>query len=159
AVKADVGRSLATVASLLYVTGKVNEALAAYRRSESLLAGLAASDPEVRGALAACRTSMARRLLHAGGVAEALAACKLARADREVLAAVPGASNDSRRAFADTLNELGIVLWQTNRPAEAVPEFRAALTIQQKLADENPADTDFRNAFANSHLHLANVLR
>ena len=67
----------------------VDEALAAYRRAESLLAGLAGSDPEARAALAACRTAMARPLLHAGKPAEALAACKLARADQEALAAAP----------------------------------------------------------------------
>jgi serine/threonine protein kinase/tetratricopeptide (TPR) repeat protein len=158
-IKADVGRSLTAVANLLYWTGKVDEALAAYRRSESLLAGVAGSDPEVRAALAACRTRMSRPLLHAGKPVEALAACKLARADREALAAVPGASNDSRGGLADTVNELGIVLWQTDKPAEAEPEFRTALSIQQKLVDENPADTRFRNFLANIHLSLGNVLR
>ena len=62
-VKVDVGRSLTAVASLLDATGKTDEALAAYRRSESLLAGLAGSDPAARAALAACRTRMARLLL------------------------------------------------------------------------------------------------
>ena len=55
-VKADVGRSLTEVASLLDLTGKREEAMATYRRSEALLAGLADSDPAARGALAACRT-------------------------------------------------------------------------------------------------------
>ena len=40
--KVDVGRSLIAVAWLLEATGKTDEALATYRRSESLLAGLAA---------------------------------------------------------------------------------------------------------------------
>src|SRR5262249_35608605 len=81
------------------------------------------------------------------------------RADQEALASVPGASSDSRRDFTATLNELGIVLWQSNRPAQAEPEFRTALLIQQKLAYENPAVVDFRNYLANIHLHLGNVLR
>src|SRR5262249_25929728 len=123
-VKADVGSSLTAVAFLLYGTGKVAGALTAYRRSESLLAGVAGSDPEARAALAACRTRMSRPLVHAGKGAEALAACKLARADQEALAAVPGASNERRSGLTDTLNELGIVLWQTNKPVEAEPEFR-----------------------------------
>ena len=38
-VKTDVGRSLTAVAQLLHSTGKDDEALATYRRSESLLAG------------------------------------------------------------------------------------------------------------------------
>jgi tetratricopeptide (TPR) repeat protein len=158
-MKVDVGRSLTAVASLLYFTGKVTEALAAYRRAESLLAGLAESDPEARTALARCRTAMTRPLNHAGKSALALAACQLARADMEALATVPGASTDSRRDFANTLNEFGIVLWQTDKPAEAVPEFRTALAIQQKLVEENSGNTDVRNFLANIHLHLGNVLR
>ena len=43
--KADVGRSLTAVAGLLEATGKTDEAVAAYRRSESLLAGLAGCRP------------------------------------------------------------------------------------------------------------------
>jgi tetratricopeptide (TPR) repeat protein/tRNA A-37 threonylcarbamoyl transferase component Bud32 len=158
-IKADVGRSLTAVAHWLYWTGKANEGIQAYRRAESLLAGVADSDPEARAALAACRTRMARPLLHSGKTTEALAACKMARADQEALASVPGASIDSRRDFTATLNELGIVLWQTNKPAQAEPEFRAALLIQQKLADENPAVVDIQNYLANIHLHLGNVLR
>jgi eukaryotic-like serine/threonine-protein kinase len=158
-IKADVGRSLTAVASLLYATGKVDEALAAYHRAESLLAGLAGSDPEARAALATCRTRMSRPLHHGGKSALALAACKQARADLEALATVPGASNVSRHDFADTLNELGIVLWQTGKPAEAEPEFRTALAIQQQLADDNPGNTDFCVFLANSRVHLGNVLK
>ena len=46
--KVDVGRSLTAVASLLEATGKTDEALASYRRSESLLAGPAGADPSAR---------------------------------------------------------------------------------------------------------------
>src|SRR5262249_31928963 len=148
-VKTDVGRSLTAVAFLLYSTGEVDTALGAFRRSESLLAGVVDSDPEAQAALATCRTRMTRPLVHAGKSAEALAAIKLARADREALAAGPRVSKDARRGLADMLNELGIVLWQSDKPAEAEPEFRTALAIQQKLADENPTDTDVRNFLAN----------
>jgi serine/threonine protein kinase len=158
-IKADVGRSLTAVAFLLYSTGKVDEALAAYRRAESLLAGVAGSDPEARAALAACRTRMTQALLNADKPDQALAACKLARADQEALATVPGASNDSRRDLAATLRELGVVLWQAGKLVESVPELRAALAIQQKLADENPAVTVFRNELANTHIALATLLR
>jgi eukaryotic-like serine/threonine-protein kinase len=95
-VKADIGRSLTELAFLLDWTGKREEAMASYRRSEALLTGLADFDPAARGALAACRMAMARRLATAGRVADALVACRLARADQEVLAALPGASNDAR---------------------------------------------------------------
>jgi len=51
--KVDVGRSLIAVAELLEATGKTDESLASYRRSESLLAGPAGADPSARAALAA----------------------------------------------------------------------------------------------------------
>ena len=56
--KIDVGHSLIAVAGLLEATGKTDEALASYRRSESLLAGPAGADPSARAALAACRSQM-----------------------------------------------------------------------------------------------------
>jgi serine/threonine-protein kinase len=61
AMKADVGRSLSRIAALLRRTAKTDEALAALRQSESILAGLAASDPSARGELALVRYSLGSR--------------------------------------------------------------------------------------------------
>jgi eukaryotic-like serine/threonine-protein kinase len=157
-VKADVGRSLTAVASLLDWTGKADEALATYRRSESLLVDLAGSDPAARSALAACRTRMGLLLLFAGRNVEALAGLKLARAEQQALASVPGASNDVRHELAETVTEIGYLLLCTRKPAEAEPEFRTAMPIYQKLADENPAVTEYRRGLANSHFYLGLVL-
>ena len=57
---ADVGRSLTAVAGLLEATGKTDEAMAAYRKAEALLAGPARSSPTpaARAALAACRSRL-----------------------------------------------------------------------------------------------------
>ena len=66
--KVDVGRSLIAVAGLLEATGKTDEALATYRRSESLLAGPAGADPSARAALAACRSQMGWLLTDHGQV-------------------------------------------------------------------------------------------
>src|SRR5262249_4378197 len=52
AATVDVGRSLTAVAGLLEATGKTGEALATYRRSESLLSGPAGADAAARAALA-----------------------------------------------------------------------------------------------------------
>ena len=101
--KVDVGRSLTVVAGLLEATGKTDEALASYRRSESLLAGPAGADPSARAALAACRSRMGWPLFNAGKIADALAAFRLARADQEALAAAPEASNYARYDLAETL--------------------------------------------------------
>ncbi len=102
--KVDVGRSLIAVAGLLEATGKTDEALAAYRRSESLLAGPAGADPSARAALAACRSQMGWLLNTTGKSADALAAFRLARADQEALAAAPEASNEARHDLADTVH-------------------------------------------------------
>ena len=158
-VKVDVGKSLTAIAYMLHRSGKTDEGLAACRRSESLLAGLAGSDPVARAALAACRSRMAVLLSDSAKPAEALAACRLARADQEALASAPGASNDARRDLADTANELGSILSEMGKTAEAELELREALALYQKLADDNPAITDFRNRMANSHAELGYVLR
>ena len=108
--KVDVGRSLIAVAGLLEATGKTDEALASYRRSESLLAGPAGADPSARAALAACRSQMGWLLKATGKSADALAAFRLARADQEALAAAPEASNDARYDLAATILRIGGLL-------------------------------------------------
>jgi len=158
AAKVDVGRSLTEVAALLDAVGKTAESLETYRRSESLLASLASSDPAAQAALAACRSRTALQLFYWGRAPEALAALERARADQEVLAAVPGASNDARRELAETVTLIGFMLWNTGRAAEAVPVFREALAMYQKLADENPAVIEFRRGLAVSHFYVGNVL-
>ena len=49
-------------------------------------------------------------------------------------------------------------MWTTGKPAEAEAEFRKGLAIQQKLADDNPAVTDFRSRLASSHNNLGVLL-
>ena len=77
-----------------------DDAAAAYRRSESLLAVRAETDPAARATLAASRSSLGALLQHAGKTADALALLRRARADFEVLANAPGASNDARHDLA-----------------------------------------------------------
>jgi hypothetical protein len=81
-VKVDVGRSLSAVARLFEVTGRSDEALGAFRRSESLLAGLAGSEVAARSALADSRSRLGGLLSDTGREAEALVVYRLARADR-----------------------------------------------------------------------------
>jgi serine/threonine-protein kinase len=64
--KADVGRSLTAVASILASTGKVEEAEATYRKAEALLANLAGSSPSAPSALATCRTALGQLLFLKG---------------------------------------------------------------------------------------------
>ena len=69
--KADVGRSLTAVASVLEATSKAEEAEAAYRKAEAILVSLAGSSPSAPAALAACRALLARMLAAMGKHAEA----------------------------------------------------------------------------------------
>jgi eukaryotic-like serine/threonine-protein kinase len=78
-LRVDVGQSLTEVASLLAATGKGGDALAAYRRSESVLAERVDSDPAARAALAACRSRMGQLLFTMNKKEEALAAFAEAR--------------------------------------------------------------------------------
>jgi len=156
--KVDVGLSLSAVAYLLDMTGKADDALAMFRRSERLLESLALDEPSVRAALATCRSRMAVLLGYADKFAEALVASRLARADQEVLAAVPGAANDARFELAETIDLIGWLLWNSSKPAEVVPEFRSALAIHQRLTDEEPSVTEFRLGLGRSHFYLGMVL-
>jgi tetratricopeptide (TPR) repeat protein len=92
-----------------------------------------------------------------GKSADALAALRLARADQEALAAAPEASNDARHGLAGTVQRIGALLAKGN-PSQAEAEFRMALAIRQKLADDHPAVTDFRSRLAHSTLVLAILL-
>jgi eukaryotic-like serine/threonine-protein kinase len=157
-LQVDVGRSLTEVASLLDATGKTAEALAGYRRAESLLTGLVGPDPAARAALAACRSRTAWLLLYANRHAEALASQERARADQVALAAAPGASIEARRDLAETLDRIGFVLFDSGRPAEAEAELRTALAIARKLADEDPAAIEPRRLLAGGRLYLGRAL-
>jgi serine/threonine-protein kinase len=154
----EVGRSLSAVAALLQSTGRTDEALTEYRRSESLLAGRAGADQAARAALAACRSGMGWLLSTTGQSAEALAAYRLARSDQEALATAPGATPETRLDLADTVGLIGNLLATTGQPLEAEVEFRRALAILEKLADDHPADTRFRYSLGWNHDSLGALL-
>ena len=159
--KADVGRSLSSIAWLLNESAKVDEAVATYRQAEALLAGPAGSAPAsapVRAVLAKARSHLAWLLHATGHDADALSVFRLARADGEALAVAPGAMSEARTDLADTINRIAIFMVQTGRPSESEAEFRAVLLIFQKLASENPTVTGFRKSVADSHNNLAQLL-
>ena len=156
--KADVGRSLRAVASLLDSTGKVGEAEVTLRHAEDLLAGPARSDPAARAALAACRSRLGELLNETGKPTDALEAYQRARADQEALANAPGSTIEARRDLADTIGSIGSVLYATGNLAGAEVEMRAALAIRARLANENPGLLEFRCKLADSHKDLLDML-
>src|SRR5262245_33772691 len=144
--KVDVGRSLTAVAGLLSAAGKTDEAEATYRKAETRLADLARSSPSIpaaRAALANCRTGMGSLRHDTGKWVDALVSYRLARADQEALADVPGASKETRRDLALTIHSTAWLLRQTDKESEAEAECRKAIALRQKLADDYPAVTEF----------------
>jgi eukaryotic-like serine/threonine-protein kinase len=158
-VRVEVGRSMLAVAGLLEATGQTAEALAEYRRAESLLDGLASGAPDARAALAACRSGMASLLSSTGENALALEAYQLARSEQESLAAAPEASKEARRDLAVTIRRIGTLLSQTGKSADAEAAYGNALAIQRKLANENPTVSDFHSLLADSHNDLGILLK
>ena len=202
--KVDVGRSLIAVAGLLEATGKTDEALASYRRSESLLAGPAGADPSAQAALAACRsqTGLASKE-HRASPPTPWPPCGFG-ADKEALAAAPEASADARRDWrtlpTSRCPAVGRGQVSERRPSTAGPGDSAEARRRpprryripqpawrqprhrrvdlhdsgqagggggrvpqragdpQKLADDNPAVTEFRSDLAVSHDSLGAVL-
>ena len=147
--KVDVGRSLTAIADVLDSTGKSDEALAVYRRSESLLAGLAGSDPAARAALAACRTQMARSCC--GIRASSPKRWRPAgwRGRSEKCSPRFRGPRMKRVASSRALSRRSVTCCGcTGKYDEAVHELRAAMAIYQKLADENPDVVDFGQRLA-----------
>ncbi len=155
-----MGRSLTAIAGLLQSTGKTKEAEATYRKAETLLVELAPTIAEaaaVRAVLADCRSRLGSLLGDTGRNDEALSVYRLAsgpggarrrpRGDARVVAGPGGHDLQGGQGLADM-----------GKIAEAEAEFRKALAIQQKLADDNPAVTAFRDSLAISHNNLANLL-
>jgi serine/threonine-protein kinase len=154
----DVGRSLTAVALLLEAMGQTDESLATYRRSESLLAGLAGTEPAARSALSACRMRMGWLLSSLGKNDEALASLRLARADQEALAATPGAPLDTQADLAYVVSAIALVLEKTGHLEEAEAGAREALAIRQRLADLNPTIAGFRMKLAQYRFNLGLLL-
>ena len=119
----DLGQSLTAVASGLHASAKADEALAIYRRSESLLAGPAEADLAAKAALAECRSMMGSLLFATGRKDEAIRAYQMARSDQEALAAVPGATDDARRNLASTISQYAFLLLYYSKMSEAEAEY------------------------------------
>jgi serine/threonine-protein kinase len=154
----DAIRSLTEASSLLEQTGRTDEAIAAYQRSESLLAGPANSDASARQALAVGRTKLGGLLYRTGRTSEAMTAYRRAQADLESLVAAPGATDEAHRDLADTLNNLGLLLAETGRPKEAEAEYRKAQAINEVLAKTHPSIPEFCGGLASTHFNLGVVM-
>jgi eukaryotic-like serine/threonine-protein kinase len=160
--RADIGRSLIAIGSLMDQTGETNEAVQTYRRAETLLACLVGRDPgadQARSSLADCRCRLGVLLKRTGHTADALAMFRLARGDQEELAGKVGAPAGVRNDLATTIGRIALMLSGTGQQVpEAEPEYRAAMAIRRKLVHDYPAVTEFRNGLALIHNNFALLL-
>jgi tetratricopeptide (TPR) repeat protein len=150
------------IGNVLSDMGKPADAIAEYRKALEINQKQDAEDPtgtRVRGGLAGNHNSLANMLSKTGKLAEAEAEFRKAVAIRQKLVDDNPADTGRRRRLADSLADShfnhGILLLNRVKPAEAEAEFRKAVAIRQKLVDDNPADTEFRNDLSSEYLRVA----
>jgi eukaryotic-like serine/threonine-protein kinase len=142
------------VAGLLESVGKPDEALAAYRKAEALVAGLVRAEPASavapgRTALAACRSDLVELLSVTGQVDEGLKVLRTARAEQELLTA-DRPTSEALDELAHTIDRIAVLLDKTGKASEALTEYRAAVAIRKDLADHNPTVPYYRAEVASS---------
>ena len=157
-IKADVGRSLTAVAGLLETTGRTEEAEATYRKAETLLVELAPTIAEAaaaRAVLANCRSHLGW-LLHDHGPQRRSPVGPTAWRvrTRRRWPPPPGRRPSPGGTWRPRSTGSPFCWRATGKPSEAEAEYRKALAIRQKLADDNPAVTEFRSSLAASHNNL-----
>jgi len=140
--------------------GSKPEALAVHRKGLAVRRELAA----VSGADVETRLDVARSLRMVGGLlratgdnAGALAAFQEQRDLAERLEA-EDPTDVVRSVLAQSHHSIGYLLSVTEKPEEALEAYRKALAIYQKLADANPAVTQFQSDLAWSHNNIRLLL-
>ena len=133
--------------------GSKPEALAAHRKALALRRELAVAqgDLEARMDVARSLDKVGLLLGATGDPAGALAALAEQRDLAERLEA-EHPSDAVRSVLAHSHNSIGFVhVYYTGKPERALSECAKALAIWQKLADANPAETNFQRELAISH--------
>jgi tetratricopeptide (TPR) repeat protein len=140
--------------------GSQPEALAIHRKALAVRRGLAAgasANVETRLDVARSLRAVGLLLRATGDRAGAMAAHE---EQHDIAAALERESpTDAVRAvLAQSHHNIGILLTEARKPAEALAAYRKAVAIRQKLVDANPGVPDFRRDLAHSHNNIAAVL-
>ena len=154
--RSSLAGATTTSASCCGDTGKPAEAEAEYRKAMAIHQKLADDNPAVTD----FRSSLAKSHHNLGYLLSTPASrrrrrpstARRWRSGRSWPTTTPPSPN-SAAAWRQPHN-LGILLSNTGKPAEAEAEYRKAMAIHQKLVDDNPAVTDFRSNLARSHNNL-----
>jgi serine/threonine-protein kinase len=140
--------------------GSKPEALAVHRKALAVRRELAAAegaDVETRLDVARSLEQVAQLLRATGDNAGALAAFQEQRDLAERLEA-EDPTDAARSSLALGHLGTGLVYSETGKPEEAMASYRKALAIRQKLADVNPAVTQFQTDLANNHRFIGLLL-
>jgi serine/threonine protein kinase/tetratricopeptide (TPR) repeat protein len=140
--------------------GDREEALAVHRKALALRRELAAAegaDVEARLDVARSLDKVGLLLRATGDTTAALAVLEEQRDLAERLEA-EHPSDAVRSVLARSHNSIGLVHTYLRKPAEALSAYRKALAIRQKLADANPAVTEFHRDLATNHHSIGDVL-
>jgi serine/threonine-protein kinase len=136
--------------------GDNKESLAVHQKALALrceLAAAAGADVETRLDVARSLRMVGRLLYYTGDTAGAL---RTWEEMRDLAAALEAESPTDavRQQLARSHRGIGAILSDAEKRAEALQADQRALAIQQKLADANPADTQFQLDLAVSHNNI-----
>jgi serine/threonine-protein kinase len=141
--------------------GDKKEALAVQRKALAVRRELAAApgaDVKTRLDVARSLRAVANLLHSTGDPAGALSAFQEQRDLAAALEAeAPTEAVRTQRAYGH--HGIGIVLFNTGKPAEGLKQLQKARAIRQQVADANPAVTEFQSNLAQSHSNIGPVLR
>ena len=137
--------------------GLPEEALAAYRRSLSLveqMADASPDDPGVKTALGKAHTRMGFSFRKMGRPAEALQSYEQARTIQEALARDHPAAARYREVLSWTYSNLGVIHLELDHPVDAIHFHRRAIAIHEELVADDPGNPHHRSDLAWAWHHV-----
>ena len=144
------------------LTAKIGDkpaALAAHRKGLALrreLASEPSADAEARGDVARSLFAAGLLLIETADSTQALAHFEEAR---ELLEGLPvsGPGSDGRGLLGTMYAGIGVMLGRTGKLAEATAALQRSVDVLTRLADDNPAGTEFRSHLVNTHNIIGNL--
>ena len=158
--RADLGRTLRAIGSLLAQSGRHAEAIDSYGRARAIFAELAREGPgaEVGRDLARCDRDIGATYYMSGKPAQALPALERASAALEALPPAERSTPETQAELARTLNSICLVLRHTGSLSEAIANYRRAIEILESVIRSEPTTEHFAD-LATFEINLGQVYR
>jgi len=151
ALKADLARTHFKVGTITEQIGDRAEAMAAYRRAQTIYAELLDSrpdEPDYAAGLALCRNNLGLLLARGGDADAAERAYRDALDVQERLAAQYPERPAFRKDLALTCNNLGLLLCDAGRASAAEAAYRRAIGALETLVERYPGRPDYARNLA-----------